>query len=124
VFGVDWCITYGPHACRAFYTCPAGYIKLELPVFHIGYFKNTIQLLQCICKSCSRVLLPEAQRQIWLRCRRVACVNMCVTSYLLVVWSMGKGMTVPQVSGRISMRICFDMQTHACKASKPSCRGS
>ena len=28
----------------------AGYIKLQLPVFHIGYFKNTLQILQvCNC---------------------------------------------------------------------------
>ncbi len=26
----------------------AGYIKLELPVFHIGYFRNTVQLLQVL----------------------------------------------------------------------------
>eukprot|EP00798_Chlamydomonas_sp_ICE-L_P002153 gene2153-18203_t len=43
------------------------YIKLELPVFHIGYFKNTLQLLQCICKNCSRVLLPDDERMQWLR---------------------------------------------------------
>eukprot|EP00198_Chlamydomonas_reinhardtii_P014024 XP_001703361.1 predicted protein [Chlamydomonas reinhardtii] len=40
-----------------------GYIKLELPVFHIGYFKNTVQILQCICKACSRVLLPDEERR-------------------------------------------------------------
>eukprot|EP00887_Chlorella_sp_A99_P005662 scaffold1.g5662.t1 len=44
-----------------------GYIKLELPVFHIGYFKNTLQILQCICKTCARVLLPEAERRTYLR---------------------------------------------------------
>lgn len=27
-----------------------GYIKLALPVFHIGYFRPTINMLQCICK--------------------------------------------------------------------------
>ena len=26
------------------------YIDLELPVFHIGYFRTTISILQCICK--------------------------------------------------------------------------
>lgn len=26
------------------------YIKLVVPVFHIGYFKHTIVILQCICK--------------------------------------------------------------------------
>ena len=37
-----------------------GYIDLELPVFHVGYFRSIIQVLQCICKDCSRVLLkPE-----------------------------------------------------------------
>jgi DNA-directed RNA polymerase III subunit RPC1 len=45
----------------------AGYIKLELPVFHIGYFKNTQQVLQCICKSCSRVLLEDDDRRAFLR---------------------------------------------------------
>ena len=39
-----------------------GYIKLALPCFHIGYFKHTLNLLQCICKSCSRVLLTDAER--------------------------------------------------------------
>lgn len=54
-------------ACALLALPPPGYIKLELPVFHIGYFKNTVQLLQCICKSCSRVLLKESDRQQWLR---------------------------------------------------------
>ncbi len=35
-----------------------GHIELELPVFHIGYFKHTLTMLQVICKSCARVLLP------------------------------------------------------------------
>lgn len=26
------------------------YIKLALPVFHVGYFKHIIAILQCICK--------------------------------------------------------------------------
>ena len=32
--------------------CPGHYahIQLQLPVFHIGYFKAIIQLLQNICK--------------------------------------------------------------------------
>jgi DNA-directed RNA polymerase III subunit RPC1 len=40
-----------------------GYIKLALPVFHIGFFRHTINLLQCICKTCSRVLIVESERQ-------------------------------------------------------------
>src|SRR5215475_13725486 len=26
------------------------YIKLVVPIFHIGYFKHTLSILQCICK--------------------------------------------------------------------------
>ncbi|XP_013774384.1 DNA-directed RNA polymerase III subunit RPC1-like [Limulus polyphemus] len=40
-----------------------GFIDLELPVFHIGYFRATISILQCICKTCSRVLLSPQQRE-------------------------------------------------------------
>ena len=40
-----------------------GYIKLALPVFHIGFFRHTLNLLQCICKSCSRVVLTDSERQ-------------------------------------------------------------
>ena len=39
-----------------------GYIKLALPVFHIGFLRHTLHILQCTCKTCSRVLLPEADR--------------------------------------------------------------
>ncbi len=35
-----------------------GHIQLELPVFHIGYFRHTLTVLQVICKSCARILLP------------------------------------------------------------------
>lgn len=44
--------------------CPGHYgvISLELPVFHIGYLRATIRLLQCVCKRCSRVLLAEPER--------------------------------------------------------------
>ncbi|TYZ65031.1 hypothetical protein PybrP1_003004 [[Pythium] brassicae (nom. inval.)] len=44
-----------------------GYIKLELPVFHIGYFKAITEILQNICKECSRVLLPPHERDAFLR---------------------------------------------------------
>ncbi|XP_067133403.1 DNA-directed RNA polymerase III subunit RPC1 [Centruroides vittatus] len=43
-----------------------GYIDLELPVFHVGYFRATMNILQSICKSCSRVLLPPDQRKMFL----------------------------------------------------------
>lgn len=43
-----------------------GHIKLALPVFHVGYFKATIQILQGICKNCSAVLLNDHDRRHFL----------------------------------------------------------
>ncbi|KAF7263909.1 hypothetical protein GWI33_000924 [Rhynchophorus ferrugineus] len=39
-----------------------GYMDLELPVFHVGYFHSIINVLQTICKKCSRVLLDESDK--------------------------------------------------------------
>jgi len=39
-----------------------GRIVLPLPVFHIGYFRRVVQLLQCICKSCGRVLVNDEEK--------------------------------------------------------------
>ena len=44
-----------------------GFIHLELPVYHVGYFKHTVTILQCICKTCARVLLPVDERAVALR---------------------------------------------------------
>ncbi|XDT06804.1 RNA polymerase Rpb1, domain 5 [Nakaseomyces glabratus] len=43
-----------------------GHIKLALPVFHVGYFKATIQILQGICKTCSAILLSEQDKRHFL----------------------------------------------------------
>ena len=43
-----------------------GYIRLALPVFHIGYLRHTLHLLQCVCKTCSRVLLNDSEREHFL----------------------------------------------------------
>lgn len=43
-----------------------GHIQLELPVFHAGFFKHTLTILQAICKACSRILLPESDRLKYL----------------------------------------------------------
>jgi DNA-directed RNA polymerase III subunit RPC1 len=43
-----------------------GYIRLALPVFHIGFLRHTVQLLQCICKTCSRLLLGDTERLAFL----------------------------------------------------------
>ncbi|EGR30247.1 hypothetical protein IMG5_137010, partial [Ichthyophthirius multifiliis] len=39
--------------------CPGhfGYIKLVLPIFHVGFFTEIINILQCICKNCGEILL-------------------------------------------------------------------
>lgn len=44
-----------------------GYIKLALPVYHIGFIKHTLNLLQCICKTCSRVQLTDTDRKAFLK---------------------------------------------------------
>ncbi len=43
-----------------------GYIRLALPVFHIGYLRHTLNVLQSICKTCSRVLLTDSDRETFL----------------------------------------------------------
>lgn len=40
-----------------------GRIKLALPVFHVGYFKHTITVLQCICKECGALLLNSDEKK-------------------------------------------------------------
>nr|XP_019049688.1 DNA-directed RNA polymerase III subunit RPC1 [Kwoniella bestiolae CBS 10118]OCF28618.1 DNA-directed RNA polymerase III subunit RPC1 [Kwoniella bestiolae CBS 10118] len=59
------CLTCGEEAakCVGHY----GYVKLALPVFHIGYFRPTINMLSCICKTCARVLLPQNERSTYLK---------------------------------------------------------
>ncbi|KAI5955618.1 RPO31 [Candida jiufengensis] len=48
-----------------------GHIKLALPVFHVGYFKSIISVLQCICKNCASVLLDhQSKRQFLTELRR------------------------------------------------------
>ena len=44
-----------------------GYVRLELPVFHIGYLKNVQSILQCVCKACSRILLGPVERAAMLK---------------------------------------------------------
>jgi DNA-directed RNA polymerase III subunit RPC1 len=64
----DTCGTCG----RGLIECPGhwGVIVLELPVFHIGFLKATIAVLQNVCKVCSRVLLKPDERKGFLRAMR------------------------------------------------------
>ncbi|QFZ27321.1 putative DNA-directed RNA polymerase III subunit [Clavispora lusitaniae] len=43
-----------------------GHVRLALPVFHVGYFKAIISVLQCICKNCAAVLLDEQTKRAFL----------------------------------------------------------
>jgi DNA-directed RNA polymerase III subunit RPC1 len=58
--------------------CPGhfGHVRLPLPVFHIGYIRFTMKILQEICKDCSRVLLAEPDRRSFLRALRRPIDNM------------------------------------------------
>ncbi|KAJ4299119.1 DNA-directed RNA polymerase III subunit C1 (rpo31) [Kalmusia sp. IMI 367209] len=47
-----------------------GHIKLALPAFHVGYLKHIIEVLNCICKDCSRVLLDVPERRRYLHTMR------------------------------------------------------
>ncbi|KAK4239951.1 hypothetical protein C8A03DRAFT_31967 [Achaetomium macrosporum] len=49
--------------------CPGhfGYVRLPLPVFHIGYLKYIQTTLQNICKDCAKVLLQEPERRQFLK---------------------------------------------------------
>ncbi|CAH2094858.1 unnamed protein product [Euphydryas editha] len=44
-----------------------GYIDLALPVFHVGYFRSIITILQTICKNCAKVMLPEPIKKSFRR---------------------------------------------------------
>ncbi|XP_076809232.1 DNA-directed RNA polymerase III subunit RPC1-like [Clavelina lepadiformis] len=42
-----------------------GYVDLELPCFHAGYFKVVVKILQMICKTCSCILLTEKEKHMY-----------------------------------------------------------
>uniref|UniRef100_A0A8D1L4L7 DNA-directed RNA polymerase subunit n=1 Tax=Sus scrofa TaxID=9823 RepID=A0A8D1L4L7_PIG len=43
-----------------------GYIDLELPCFHVGYFRAVIGILQMICKTCCHIMLSQEERKQFL----------------------------------------------------------
>ncbi|KAF2885542.1 hypothetical protein ILUMI_20610 [Ignelater luminosus] len=44
-----------------------GYLDLELPVFHVGYFRSIIMILQSICKRCAHILLDDSEKEQYRR---------------------------------------------------------
>uniref|UniRef100_A0A6M2EG35 DNA-directed RNA polymerase subunit n=1 Tax=Populus davidiana TaxID=266767 RepID=A0A6M2EG35_9ROSI len=53
----------------SFTDCPGhfGYLNLVLPVYNVGYLSTILDILKCICKSCSRVLIDEKLRKSYLK---------------------------------------------------------
>ncbi|KAI3678420.1 hypothetical protein L6452_37711 [Arctium lappa] len=52
-----------------FQNCPGhfGYLTLVLPVYNVGYLSHVVDILKCICKFCSRILLLEEERVDFLK---------------------------------------------------------
>ena len=42
-------------------TCPGhfGHVELTIPVFHVGFIKTVVKILQCVCFECSRCLYTQ-----------------------------------------------------------------
>ncbi|KAL3354961.1 hypothetical protein AABB24_019178 [Solanum stoloniferum] len=48
-----------------FRECPGhyGYLVLALPVYNVGYLGTVVDILKCICKCCSSILLDDKERR-------------------------------------------------------------
>lgn len=48
-----------------FRECPGhyGYLVLALPVYNVGYLGTVVDILKCICKCCSSILLDDKNRR-------------------------------------------------------------
>lgn len=46
--------------------CPGhfGHIDLAKPVFHVGFLKQTIKVLRCVCFFCSKMLISPSHPKI------------------------------------------------------------
>ena len=42
--------------------CPGhfGHVEMARPVYHLGYLKETIMVLRCVCHSCSKLLIDRS----------------------------------------------------------------
>ena len=66
--GVNQKNTVCPTCNKKIEFCPGhfGYVRLNLPIFHIGFFKNVLEILKCICKNCSRILIKGEEKDKYL----------------------------------------------------------
>ncbi|KAJ3669151.1 hypothetical protein LUZ60_011101 [Juncus effusus] len=56
--------------CHSTYAdCPGhfGYVNLVLPVYNVGFFSLVLDILKCICKGCSRILLQDKDRRAFMK---------------------------------------------------------
>ncbi|OMJ07858.1 DNA-directed RNA polymerase III subunit rpc1, partial [Smittium culicis] len=60
-----------------------GHINLCVPVFHIGFFKAITTILQCICKSCCRVMLNETERISFIKRLRTVGIDNLRTQQII-----------------------------------------
>ena len=78
-----------------------GHIELELPVFHIGYFKATVTILQRICKV--------------YRCLRVCvCVCVCVCVPTLLNVRLALELFLPSLLGSFFSRCLLNWCLGVC----------
>ncbi|KAL6200046.1 hypothetical protein ACLB2K_029828 [Fragaria x ananassa] len=66
--------------------CPGhfGYLVLAVPVFNVGYLSTVVDVLKCICKSCSRIILDDKSRSRFLNVVRDPKKDKSVTMKLIV----------------------------------------
>lgn len=52
--------------CHCENDCPGhfGHIELCRPVYHIGFLKNIVKVLRCVCIQCSRLLADEDDEKV------------------------------------------------------------
>uniref|UniRef100_A0A5S6QTH3 DNA-directed RNA polymerase subunit n=1 Tax=Trichuris muris TaxID=70415 RepID=A0A5S6QTH3_TRIMR len=44
-----------------------GFLDLDLPIFHLGFFRYVVQILQSICKNCCSVMLNAKDKAAYLK---------------------------------------------------------
>ncbi|PHU11107.1 hypothetical protein BC332_18037 [Capsicum chinense] len=67
-----------------FRECPGhyGYLVLALPVYNVGYLGTVVDILKCICKCCSSILLNDKERREYLKNMRNPKTEFLKKSYL------------------------------------------
>ena len=107
-----------------------GYIPLALPVYHIGFLRHTLHLLQAICKTCARILIIPTQSQIHRMQTadvrgKSACLNTILTACKKVRSCPHCGAlngTVKRVTGAPTLRLIHERFKKAGRAIEEDAR--